>query len=109
MSEVILIRYGELFLKGGNRNRFESMLVNNVRSALAGVPEARIESPHGRILVRVPPAHVEEAAARVERVFGLVSLSVARVVAAEETAIGDAAVDALRGAVLELQPFGRDR
>jgi thiamine biosynthesis protein ThiI len=102
-ESVLLCRYGELFLKGGNRNRFESMLVNNVRSALAGVPEARIESPHGRILVRVPPAHVEEAAARVERVFGLVSLSVARVVAADEAAIGAAAVAEAR-AFIERTP-----
>jgi thiamine biosynthesis protein ThiI len=91
-ESVLLCRYGELFLKSGNRKRFESMLVNNVQAAIAGVPGARVEAPHGRLLVRVPPEHVEEAAARVERVFGLVSLSVARVVAADEAAIGDAAV-----------------
>src|SRR5579862_631267 len=93
---VLLCRYGELFLKSGNRKRFEGMLVDNVRAALAGVPEARVEAPHGRLLVRVPDAHAALAAARVERVFGLVSLSLARVVAADETAIGDAAVAATR-------------
>jgi thiamine biosynthesis protein ThiI len=91
-ESVLLCRYGELFLKIGNRKRWEGVLVSNVQAALAGVPDARVQAPHGRILVRVPRAHVEEAAARVERVFGLVSLSVARVVAAEENAIGDAAV-----------------
>jgi thiamine biosynthesis protein ThiI len=98
-ESVLLCRYGELFLKSGNRKRFESMLVNNVRAAIAGLPEARVEAPHGRLLVRVPRAHVAEAAARVERVFGLVSLSVARVVAAEETAIGDAAVAEAEAAI----------
>jgi tRNA uracil 4-sulfurtransferase len=98
-ESVLLCRYGELFLKSGNRKRFQSMLVSNVQAAIAGVPEARVEAPHGRILVRVPAAHVDEAAARVERVFGLVSLSVARVVAADEAAIGDAAVAETAAAV----------
>jgi thiamine biosynthesis protein ThiI len=105
-QSVLLCRYGELFLKSGNRKRFESMLVNNVQAAIAGLPGARVENPHGRILVRVADADAEEAAARVGRVFGLVSLSVARVVAAEETAIGDAAVAAMHAA-LERWPRAR--
>jgi len=98
-ESVLLCRYGELFLKSGNRKRFESMLVNNVQAAIAGIPEARVEAPHGRLLVRVPRAHVDEAAARVQRVFGLVSLSVARVVAADEAVIGDAAVAEAEAAI----------
>ena len=98
-ESVLLCRYGELFLKSGNRKRFEGMLVNNVQAAIAGIPEARVEAPHGRLLVRVPRAHVDEAAARVQRVFGLVSLSVARVVAADEAVIGDAAVAEAEAAI----------
>jgi thiamine biosynthesis protein ThiI len=101
-ESVLLCRYGELFLKSGNRKRFEGMLVANVQAAVAGLPGARVESPHGRILVRVPIAHADEAAARVQRVFGLVSLSVARVVPADETAIGDAAVAEASAAVERL-------
>ncbi|HEX4404947.1 MAG TPA: tRNA uracil 4-sulfurtransferase ThiI [Polyangia bacterium] len=101
-QSILLCRYGELFLKGGNRKRFQSMLVNNVQAAVAGLPEARVEAPHGRILVTVGAAHAEEAAARVARVFGLVSLSLARVVAADETAIGDAAVEVTRAALAGL-------
>ena len=102
-ESVLLCRYGELFLKSGNRKRFEGMLVNNVQAALTGVAGARVEAPHGRILVRVPDAGVDEAVARVERVFGLVSLSVARVVAPELDAIGAAAIAAARAA-LERRP-----
>jgi thiamine biosynthesis protein ThiI len=98
-ESVLLCRYGELFLKSGNRKRFESMLVNNVQAALAGLTGAKVEAPHGRILVRVPAAAVEDAAARVGRVFGLVSLSVARVVPAELEAIGAAAVAEARAAI----------
>jgi thiamine biosynthesis protein ThiI len=99
---VLLCRYGELFLKSGNRKRFQSMLVSNVQAALAGVAGAKVEAPHGRILVHVPEAATEEAAQRVGRVFGLVSLSVAHVVAPELDAIGAAAIAAARVGVERL-------
>jgi tRNA uracil 4-sulfurtransferase len=83
LPSVILCRYGELFLKLGNRGRFEQQLAANVRSALRGLPDTSIESPHGRLLVRTPEAQLDEACSRVERVFGLVSISPARQVAAE--------------------------
>jgi thiamine biosynthesis protein ThiI len=105
-QSVLLCRYGELFLKSGNRKRFESMLVNNVQAALAGLAGARVEAPHGRILVHVPHAHVDEAATRVGRVFGLVSLSVARVVAPELEIIGAAAIAETRAALERPRPSG---
>jgi thiamine biosynthesis protein ThiI len=105
-ESVLLCRYGELFLKSGNRRRFEGVLVSNVQAALAGVTGARVENPHGRILVRVPDDAVDDAVARVERVFGLVSLSLARVVAPELDTIGAAAVVAARAAVERLSRGG---
>lgn len=35
MGRVILIRYGEIYLKGKNRYYFESMLIRNIKSAVA--------------------------------------------------------------------------
>lgn len=98
-ESVLLCRYGELFLKSGNRKRFERVLVENIRAALAGIRDARVENPHGRILVRVPSASADDAAARIERVFGLVSLSVARAVPVDVDAIADAAAGEARAAV----------
>ena len=34
MDRIILIRFGEIFLKGNNRYFFESALVKNIRHAL---------------------------------------------------------------------------
>ena len=106
MSPVILCRYGELFLKLGNRGRFEQQLVANVRSALRGLPGTAVESPHGRILVRAGEDQLDEACARVERVFGLVSISPARQVPAEEdlNAITEAAVALARQAWSAIPP-----
>ena len=103
---VILCRYGELFLKSGNRRRFERVLCDNIRAAVAGFAGAEVISTHGRTLVRVRPDDVEDAAGRLERIFGLVSFSVARRVSAdaELEAIGAAAVDAAEKAIARDRP-----
>ncbi|HVR62284.1 MAG TPA: tRNA uracil 4-sulfurtransferase ThiI [Polyangia bacterium] len=104
MRRALLCRYGEIFLKSGNRRRFETLLRDNVRAAVAGIPGARVEAPHGRVVVHLDEARAEEAAARVQRVFGLVSLSLASIVPADLAAISDAAVAEARGALARAQP-----
>lgn len=97
---TIVCRFGEIFLKGANRSRFERALADNVRRALAGVAGAKVRAPHGRVLVDVPDPEREEACARLARVFGLVSFSPAEAVPSEMAAIVDAAVRAAQAAVL---------
>jgi thiamine biosynthesis protein ThiI len=106
MDSVLLCRYGELFLKSGNRRHFERALVENIRAAVAGVAGVRVETTHGRVLVRVPDAEADAAADALARVFGLVSFSVAREVAAAEDleAMGAAAVDEARAAIARDRP-----
>jgi thiamine biosynthesis protein ThiI len=106
MDSVILCRYGELFLKAGNRKAFERVLADNVRAALAEVPRARVEQTHGRLLVHLPADDAEEAAGRLARVFGLVSLSIARQVEARADleAITATAVDEARAAIARDRP-----
>jgi thiamine biosynthesis protein ThiI len=106
MDSVILCRYGELFLKSGNRRAFERVLADNVRAALADFPTARVEQTHGRLLVRLPADDADEAAGRLVRVFGLVSLSVARQVEAKPDleAITACAVDEARAIVARDRP-----
>ena len=106
MESVILCRYGELFLKAGNRRAFERILADNVRVAMADLPRARVETPHGRLLVHLPADDAEEAAGRLARVFGLVSVSVARQVEAKEDldAIGATAVEEARNALARDRP-----
>src|SRR5215471_14962389 len=104
METVLLCRYGEIFLKSGNRKRFERVLVDNVRAALAGIAGARVQAPYGRVLVTLPAAAADEAAARLERVFGLVSFSVARAVPADVEAIAAAAVEEARAGMARARP-----
>src|SRR5262245_4171506 len=106
MESVVLCRYGELFLKSGNRRAFERVLADNARAALADLPRARVEQTHGRLLVRLPADDADAAADRLTRVFGLVSLSVARQVDAKPDleAITALAVDEARASVARDRP-----
>lgn len=98
--EVVLCRYGELWLKGKNRIEFERALMRNVRSQLAAIdPEVEVEREHGIIIVR-PTRRVHDVAARLREVFGFSSLSVARSVASEPEELAAVAGEVL-GEALE--------
>ena len=87
---VILCRYGELFLKSGNRRRFERMLCDNIRAAVADFAGRRASTaPTAGSWCTSAPDDVEDAAGRLERVFGLVSFSVARAGLRRRRAGGD--------------------
>jgi thiamine biosynthesis protein ThiI len=100
-SDVVLARYGELWLKGKNRIDFERALVRNARAALTEIdPEVEIEREHGLLVVR-PSRRVGDVARRLQDVFGIASLSIARPVPSEREALVAAAHAVLRAALAE--------
>ncbi len=72
--EMILVRYGELALKGKNRSSFEHALVRNLRDAATHTSPVRIELSRGRISV-FPERRTLEVARRLQDVFGVKSVS----------------------------------
>ncbi len=74
---LILLRYGELALKGANRPFFIRKLRHNVRACLKqnGI-QGQVEAAGSRLYVSTD--QVDEAVGPLQRVFGLVSLSPAR-------------------------------
>ncbi|HPT84328.1 MAG TPA: THUMP domain-containing protein, partial [Limnochordia bacterium] len=74
MYPLLLVRYGELSLKGRNRRVFEDLLTANIRAAIADVPHGQITKTFGRIYLETAD-NWEELAARLQRVFGIVSIS----------------------------------
>ncbi|NLP17548.1 MAG: tRNA 4-thiouridine(8) synthase ThiI [Firmicutes bacterium] len=77
MKDLILVRFGELGLKGKNRLYFQNILLNRIREVLTPLGVCRCRRTHGRIFVEVP-GNLEEALDRLQRVFGIVSLSPSR-------------------------------
>ena len=74
MERVVLIRYGEIYLKGQNRPYFERALYDNIRKALAEFPGIRVTRAQGRFYAE---NYKDEAAVlqALQKVFGLVSVS----------------------------------
>ncbi|MDD4462522.1 MAG: hypothetical protein PHP94_09445, partial [Eubacteriales bacterium] len=48
---LIMVRMGELTLKGLNRGRFERQLVNNISRRLAAMGDFKVRQTHSRIFV----------------------------------------------------------
>jgi thiamine biosynthesis protein ThiI len=93
-SPVIVAHYHELWLKGRNRKFFLRKLAQALRHTLRGMPVDRIEQPGDRFVVRLGAgASLQEAVERMQRVFGLVFVAVARPVERDLEALGRAAWD----------------
>ena len=94
-AATIVVHYHELWLKRGNRNFFLHQLRDAIRRALGGIAIGRISRPSDRLIIElVDAADLEGALHRLDRVFGISYLGVARVIdrlaIAEATAAGDA-------------------
>jgi thiamine biosynthesis protein ThiI len=83
MFDAILIRYGELFLKKGNRNHFINRLRENLRQKALAFDGTRLTGVHGRFILESTLPMDEDRAATLSKAmastFGLVSVSPAAV------------------------------
>lgn len=84
--DALLVRYGELALKRGNRFEFEQALMRNLRAACSSIEPVRVEREHGRLIV-FAERRLESLAQRCAQVFGVTSISPAWVAPAEPEAI----------------------
>ncbi len=83
MNRIILVRYGEISLKGLNKNYFIDCLVRNIRAALQPVCPAKTEKIQGRIIIHLNETDLRKALAAVTKVFGIVSVSPGVVISSE--------------------------
>ena len=77
MKEIILIKNGELALKGLNRSTFEDILIKNIRRRLKPLGEFEYIKEQSTVCVIPADSSVDmdEASARVGRVFGIACYS----------------------------------
>ncbi|MCI6354806.1 THUMP domain-containing protein, partial [Eubacterium coprostanoligenes] len=77
MREIILIKNGELVLKGLNRNTFEDILIKNMRKALAEIGEFTFKKSQSTIMVEPNDDYIDldDAVERLKKVFGIAALS----------------------------------
>ena len=74
MYPLLLIRYGELSLKGRNRKTFEDILLGNIRASIADLPHGNLTKTFGRVYLETE-GNWEALAQRLQGVFGIVSVS----------------------------------
>ncbi|MBQ9506743.1 MAG: tRNA 4-thiouridine(8) synthase ThiI, partial [Clostridia bacterium] len=77
MKEIILLKDGELALKGLNRSTFEDILIKNIREKLVGLGEFRFVKSQSTVTVEPvsDDADLDEAFSRIQKVFGVVGIS----------------------------------
>lgn len=97
--KVILLRFGELYLKGNNRRIFENILIKNIDYALQD-EEYKFHETFGRYIIsNYNEAREEQIVEKLKKVFGLYSLSLADEV--------DATLDAIDEKVKALNCSGK--
>ena len=81
MKEIILLKDGELALKGLNRNTFEDILIKNIREKLNGLGDFTFVKSQSTITAEPESedADLDEAMERILKVFGIVGVSRAAV------------------------------
>lgn len=73
MNNIILIRFNEIHLKGGNKKYFTKLLYNNIKDALKGY-EYKLENIQNRLLIR-DYSEEDEIISILKCVFGVHSVS----------------------------------
>lgn len=77
MREIVLIKNGELALKGLNRNSFEDKLIKNMKSRLADLGKFEFTKSQSTIMVEAQSEEtdLDLAVERISKVFGIAALS----------------------------------
>ncbi|MBC8079757.1 MAG: tRNA 4-thiouridine(8) synthase ThiI [Gorillibacterium sp.] len=73
--QAIIVRLGELTLKGRNRRRFEKKIVEQIYMLLKPHPIASVHEEFGRVYIVLNGTPYQEIAAGLDRIFGLHSYS----------------------------------
>ena len=77
MKEIILVKNGELALKGLNRNSFEDVLIKNIKRRISDLGEFEFTKSQSTIMVDpiYDDVDLDEASDRISRVFGIAAFS----------------------------------
>lgn len=107
MKEIILIKNGELTLKGLNRNSFEDILIKNMKKRLNDL--GRFEFTKSQSTIMVDPVDedidLDDAVDRLSKVFGIAALSRACVCEKDFDSIKETAIQYLEEQLEDAKTF----
>lgn len=106
MKEIILIKNGELALKGLNRRTFEDMLVKNMRRRLESAGKFKFTVAQSTVVAEPEDgADLDEAVERLGKVFGIAGFSRAAAVEKDMDVILKSAEEYLAPQLLSARTF----
>lgn len=95
-DDHILIRYGELALKGKNKKIFLQQLQHHIQHKLKRFPAIKVSQTQGRMFILLNGENPEPILTICQKIFGISSMSVAIKVENKEDQITEAALYALQ-------------
>ena len=105
MRKVLLVRYGEVFLKGANRPHFLKLLTDNVKRAVKPIG-GRVWLSDSRIYVS-DVEDMDECVRRVRKVFGLYSVSPAIECEKDLDVIAEQCIEMMKGKRGSFKVYGK--
>ncbi|SMC90053.1 tRNA uracil 4-sulfurtransferase ThiI [Papillibacter cinnamivorans] len=107
MNEIILLKLGELVLKGLNRKNFESRLLGNIHRRLRPLGKFKVYSRQSTVYVEPQDgeARLDEAYESMKAVFGVVGVSRAFPCEKTASAIAETALRCLEGELNRARTF----
>ena len=74
MYNILIVKYGEIGVKGKNRYIFENKLIKNVKNILKPIGKFNVYKEYGRIYVDLDGYDYEEVVEEVKKVLGIVGV-----------------------------------
>ncbi len=107
MNDIILLKLGEIVLKGLNRKGFEQKLMGNIRRRLVPIGKFKVTCMQSTVYVEAleDGADMDAAFEAVQKVFGVVKISRAAACEKDKDAIARLAIDYLRDDMLRAKSF----
>ena len=107
MNDIILLKLGEIVLKGLNRKSFEQKLMSNVRRRLEPIGKFRVYCLQSTVYVEAQEdgADMDAAFAALKKVFGVIKLSRAAACEKDKDAIAKLAIEYLREDMERVRSF----
>ena len=97
MDKVLIIKYGEIALKGMNKPYFERVLMERIKKSIKDFPGAHVWRYEGVVFARTDdPEKLPEMAQEVARVFGVSTVSIAAEVESDPETIFPAAAEYMK-------------
>ena len=95
MDRIILIKYGELTTKKGNRNFFINTLYNNLKSKLSKY-EVNIKKDRSRMYIEFLDKDLDNIKSVIDRIFGIHSYHIAYIVDNDSDIIKEKVLEVLK-------------